>query len=549
MTRLLIPLLALAVLWLPPQPAGEYPIQALPLTSVTLTDSFWKPRLDRNRSVTLPDILQQNESSGRVDNFLKAAKQKPGDHTGALQDDAAVYQSLEAASYALAVQPDPVLDKKVDELIAIVVAAQERDGYLYTPRSVNPANPPKGAGLDRWASPSTSYELYNMGRMIEAAVAHNLATGKRNLLDAATKAANLVTNVFGPEKRRDVPGHPGIELALVRLSRLTGDGKYLRTAKFILDERTKQQGADAPLAASTDIAVLTDDRVALKSLATAFDTHTAKRLPLTGEPDACATVDGILWYQRMFLRTADVKYLDVLEKTLFNGFLAGVSAPSNRVSCHADLARLMAQVPTLIYAQSKEEIFITQFAGSTAKFAADGLPLTITQTTEYPWQGRVQLRLDPAKPLETTISIRVPGWVRGEAMPNDAYRYATPGGQGSVTLNGKPFDAVETDGFLQIRRTWRAADTLVVEFPMAVQRALAHEGLAEYRDKAAIQRGPLVYAVDVVKGIKVPINAKLSVIFDKSLLGGLMVIRGPGVTAIPYFAASGRGETIVWLPQ
>ena len=496
------------------------------------------------------EILQQNESSGRVDNFLKAAKQKPGDHTGQLQDDAVVYQSLEAASYGLAVQPDPALDKKVDELIAMTVAAQERDGYLYTARSVNPANPPKGAGLDRWASPSTSYELYNMGRMIEAAVAHNLATGKRNLLDAAVKAANLVTNVFGPEKRRDVSGHPGIELALVRLSRLTGDGKYLRTAKFILDERAKLQGIDAPLAASTDVAVLTDDRLVLKSLATAFDTLTAKRLPLTGEPDACATVDGILWYQRMFLRTADVKYLDVLEKTLFNGFLSGVSATSGKVSCPADLARLMAQVPTLIYAQSKEEIFITQFAGSTAKFTADGLPLTITQTTEYPWQGRVQLRLDPARPLETTLSIRVPGWVRGEAMPNDAYRYATPGGQGSVTLNGKPFDAVETDGFLQIRRTWRAADTLVVEFPMAVQRALAHEGLAEYRERAAIQRGPLVYAAEIAKGIKVPINAKLSVTYDKSLLGGLMVIRGPGVTAIPYFAASGRsGETIVWSPK
>lgn len=551
MPRLLISVLTLAVLWLAPQPAGEYPIQAAPLTSVTLTDNFWKPRLDRNRSSTLPDIFQQNENSGRIDNFLKAAKQKPGAHTGELRDDAVVYQSLEAASYSLAVHADPVLDKKVDELIASVAAAQERDGYLYTARSMNPANSPKGAGLDRWSSLSTSYELYDMGRMIEAAVAHNLATGKRNFLDVALKAANLITNVFGPEKRRDVAAHPGIELALVRLSRLTGDGKYLRTAKFLVDERLKSQSVESPLAAMTDIAVFTDDRAAAKSLDGVFDTLAAKRLPVTGETDPCAVVDGILWYHRMFLRTADVRYLDVLEKSLFNGFLAGVSAPADKASCPADLARLMAQLPALMYAQSKEDIYVTQFASSTAKLTFEGMPLTITQSTDYPWQGRVQLRIDPAKPIETTLSIRVPGWVRGEAMPNDAYRYASVGEQsGMVTLNGKPFNAVETDGFLQVHRLWRAGDTLALEFPMPVQRVLAHDGVAAYRGKSAIQRGPVMYAAETATGVKLPLSARLTATFDKSQLGGLMIIRGPGMTALPYFAASSRaGETTVWLPQ
>ena len=185
------------------QTARDYPITAVPLTDVTITDEFWKPRIERNRTVTIPHILRQNEITGRVDNFLKAANKKPGEYKGQRYNDTDIYKVLEAASYVLATGKDPELDRKVDDLIAILAAAQEPDGYLYTPRSVDPKNPAPGAGPERWSSLHTSHELYDMGHMIEAAVAHHRATGKRTFLEIGLKAAHLIVDVFGPDKRRE----------------------------------------------------------------------------------------------------------------------------------------------------------------------------------------------------------------------------------------------------------------------------------------------------------------------------------------------------------
>ncbi len=214
-----------------------YPIHAVPSTAVQLTDHFWRPRLEINRTVTIPHIMRENEQTGRVDNFLKAAHKIEGPYQGQRYNDTDVYKIIEAASYSLKIAPDPVLDKKLDALIAIVAAAQEADGYLYTPRSVDPKNPAPGAGPERWSWLGTSHELYDQGHMYEAAVAHFEATGKRTLLNVAIKSADLVCRVFGAGARHDVPGHEEIELALVKLFRVTGDRKYLDEAKFFLDQR------------------------------------------------------------------------------------------------------------------------------------------------------------------------------------------------------------------------------------------------------------------------------------------------------------------------
>jgi uncharacterized protein len=237
-TSLIVVTLALAS-----QPApkpSNYPITPVPLADVRITDGFWKTRLDVNRTVTIPHIMRQNELTGRIDNFLKAAHKITGEYKGQRYNDTDVYKIIEAASYSLVSHPDPALDKKLDDLIAIVAAAQEPDGYLYTPRSVDPRNPAPGAGPERWSYLHTSHELYDMGHMIEAAVAHFQATGKRTLLNVAIKAADLMVSVFGPDTRRDVPGHEEVELALVKLSRATGEMKYLQLARFFLEERGRQ---------------------------------------------------------------------------------------------------------------------------------------------------------------------------------------------------------------------------------------------------------------------------------------------------------------------
>ncbi|MEO6214331.1 MAG: glycoside hydrolase family 127 protein [Vicinamibacterales bacterium] len=626
------------------KPASDYPITPVPLTSVTITDAFWKPRMERNRTVTIPHIFTQNETTGRIDNFLKAAKAKPGSYQGQRYNDTDVYKALEAASYVLATRKDADLDRKVDALIAIVASAQEPDGYLYTPRSVDPKNPAPGAGPDRWSHLHTSHELYDMGHMIEAAVTHHQATGKRNFLEVAVKAANLITNVFGPGKRKDVPGHPEIELALVKLYRVTGEAKYLQTSKFFLDERGRTHSVEHAtfergnrffmyddrayrqdhipvveqtratghavratylFAGMTDAAALLNDTSFARTLETVFTDIMSKRVYLTGGlgsrgateafgedyalPNArayaetCASIGGILWYQRMFQQTGDAKYIDVLERTLYNGYLSGVSvtgdrffyqnplesdgkrAPAERSAyfdvacCPANLARLMAQVPALIYAQRGDEIFVNQYVGSQALLMIGGMPLTVTQTTAYPWEGRIVLRMDPAKPIDTTLSIRIPGWSRGDAMPTDLYRFspARSTTTGRLTLNGKPMSSVETEGYVRLQRTWTHGDTVTLDLPMPVRRVLAHSGVEDDLGKSAIQRGPIVYAVEAVDnggkviGMKVPLNTRLTATYDKALLGGVTVIRGPGITAVPYFAWNnrGKGEMAVWIPH
>jgi DUF1680 family protein len=625
------------------KPSSDYPITPVPLTSVTINDGFWKARIERNRTVTIPHIFNQNETTGRVDNFLKAARKKPGEYQGQRYNDTDIYKSLEAASYVLAVTKDVDLDRKVDELIAIVAAAQEPDGYLYTPRTVDPQKPAPGAGPERWSYLHTSHELYDMGHMIEAAVAHHQATGKRNFLDVAVKAANLIAGVFGPGKRRDVPGHQEIELALVRLYRVTGDDKYLETSRFFLDERGKTHNVEHAtfergnrffmyndrayrqdhlpvveqtratghavratymFAAMTDAAALFNDTRLGRAVDAVFADITAKRIYLTGGlgssgateafgddyalPNArayaetCASIGGILWYQRMFQRTGDVKYVDVLERTLYNGYLSGVSlsgdrffyqnplesdgrrAPAERspyfdvACCPANLARLMAQLPALIYAQRADEIFINQYISSEARLTVGGMPFAITQSTSYPWEGRVVMRVDTAKPVEATLAIRIPGWSRGEAMPSDLYRFAPSRASttGRLTLNGRPVSGVETDGYIQLRRTWQRADTVTLELPMPVRRVVANDAVEDDRGRSAIQRGPVVYAVEAidnggtVSGMKIPLAAPLTATYDKSLLGGVTVIRGRGVTAIPYFAWNnrGKGEMVTWIP-
>jgi DUF1680 family protein len=622
-------------------PATDYPITPVPITAVRITDTFWAPRREVNRTVTIPHILQQNELTGRVDNFLKAAKKKAGAYQGQRYNDTDVYKVIEAASWSLVDHPDPALEKKLDDLIAIIAAAQEPDGYLYTPRTVDPANPAPGAGPERWSWLHTSHELYDQGHMIEAAVAHYSATGKRTFLDVALKSADLMTRTFGPDQRRDVPGHEEIELALVKLYRVTGNEKYLGLARFFLDERGRAHSVEHPqfeqgnrffmyndLAYRQDQAPVAQQTSAVghavrasylysamtdvTALAAAgfervidalFEDVTTKKMYVTGGlgadgrteafgapyvlpnrayAETCAAVGGMLWYHRLFLRTGKAAPYDVLERTLYNGYLSGVSLSGNRffyqnplvsdgrtersayfdvACCPANLARLMEELPGLIYARTAGRVFVNLFVGSTASFPIDGVTTQITQQTDYPWSGAVKLRIDPAHPLMAAISVRIPSWALANEPADALYRFASAiDAKPVATVNGAAVPMVITDGYLDIRRRWQKGDVVTLEMPMPVRRVLANDQVADDRGMAALARGPILFALEAVdnggslKELKLPLNVPLTSQFRADLLNGVQVVTAalPGrtVTAIPYYAWNnrGKGEMEVWIP-
>lgn len=627
---------------------SDYPITSVPLTSVHITDAFWRPRMDVNRTVSIPHILKQNEITPRISNFLKTAKQLPGAYEGQRYNDTDVYKALEAASYSLATTPDPALDRQVDGIIAIVAAAQAPDGYLYNPRQVDPSKPAQGAGPERWTWEFVSHETYDMGHMIEAAVAHFQATGKRNFLNIAIKSADLICDTFGPDGRKDAPGHEEIELALIKLYRVTGNKKYLETSKFFLDQRGHPHTTPPPVfppgdrfaaynsleyrqdhlpvteqtratghavratylySAMSDIAALLGDTAFGKVVDALFDDVTSKRVYITGGlgsvgsteafgadyslpnlsayTETCASIGGMLWYHRQFQRTGKGAALDMFERTLYNGYLSGVSiagdtffyqnplesnggARSQRslyfdvACCPANLARLMAQLPSLVYSQrGASQLYVNLFIGSDATAKLGNRTVKISQTTGYPWKGDVAIAVSPDQAAQFTLSVRIPGWAQNSVVPSDLYKFAAPLGPNErviAKVNGKEAKVNVVQGFLNIDRKWTKGDRVEVSFPMPIRRVLANDKVTDDQGKAAIERGPLMYAFEAadngaaVTTLKIPLDAPMTHTFQADLLKGLEVISvgsGPGKnTAIPYFAWAnrGRGEMRVWIP-
>jgi DUF1680 family protein len=628
-------------------PAGAYAIQPVPLTAVRIADRFWTPRAETNRTVTIPHIMHENEITGRVDNFLKAAHKRDGEFQGQRYNDTDVYKIIEAASWSLADHPNPALSAKLDELIAIIGAAQEHDGYLYTPRTIDPKHPAPGAGPERWSWLLTSHELYDQGHMIEAAVAHHAVPGKRNFLDIAIRSADLIASTFGPSKRRDVPGHEEIEIALVKLYRATGHVKYLNLAKFFLTERGHEHGVDKPVfpqgnrffmyndlsyrqdqtpvqdqtaavghavratylySAMTDISAffggLYDD-----TLAALFDDVTERKMYVTGGlgaeagteafggpydlpnhayAETCASVGGILWYHRMFLRDGRAAHYDALERTLYNGYLSGVSLAGNAffyqnplvsdgrqersayfdvACCPANLSRLMAELPGLVYAHEGRRVFVNLYIGSDADVRGDGLALHLTQRTDYPWDGRVTIAVRPDAPASATLALRIPRWALPAAESESAlYRLAPlPAGQPpaapSLMVNGSAVPLNLHNGYAEISRTWRRGDIVTLTLPMPVRRVLANAKVKEDAGKAAVQRGPIVYALEgidnggALEGVRLPLDAAASHAFRADLLNGVEVVTFHAgdrtITAVPYYSWNnrGKGQMEFWIPN
>ena len=527
------------------------------------------------------------------------------------------------------VHPDPELDRALDGVIAKIAAAQEPDGYLYTPRTASPGKVQPGTGAERWAELAVSHELYNAGHLYEAAVAHYQATGKRALLDVAVKNADLVARTFGPGpgQGQGFPGHQEIELALVKLYRLTGKKAYLDLARYFLDQRGRgpalrqyprgnrfaiyndadQIQAHKPVleqeeavghavrltymaSAMADIAALTGDTACRDAVSRLWANVVGKKmyltggigsrhdrerfgenyeLPnLTGYLETCASIGMVFWNQRMFLLTGDAAYLDVMERAMYNGVVAGVSldgtlffypnplesdglykfnkgragrAPWFGVACcPGNVSRFLPSVPGYVYAVKGDVLYVEMFAAGEAKVDLGGQAVGIRQETRYPWDGRIRLTVDPEREGEFALHIRIPGWAQNRPVPSDLYRYeGRGGGEVSIKVNGKAVARDMDKGFARVRRNWRKGDTVELVLPMEARRVIANEAVADDREFVAVERGPIVYCAEAPdnggRALNIVLTDKALLKADDrpDLLGGVTVLSGDALAADP----------------
>lgn len=621
---------------------ADYPITPVPFTAVRLTDEFWLPRIKTNHDVTIPIALKQCYDTGRVDNFLKAAgKMKGTFDTEFPFDDTDLYKIIEGASYTLQTTPDPALEAKIDELIAIIAAAQEPDGYLYTARTIDPARPHPWAGPERWVKEAElSHELYNSGHLFEAAAAHYVATGRRNLLDVALRNADLLCKVFGPGRRSVAPGHQIVEMGLVRLYRLTGKTEYLDLAKFFLEARGgggAYSQNDQPVTAQTeakghavratymysgmaDIAALTGDQAYLRAIETIWQDVVSSKLYLTGgigaDPkhegfaaafelpnmgaynETCAAIGNVYWNHRLFLLRGESSPIDVLEASLYNGALSGVSLSGDRffypnplesrgqhersawfgcACCPSNLCRFMPSVPGYMYATRGDRLYVNLYASNEAQIPlGTGGKVTLQQSTRYPWSGEITFTLARSTPEPLELALRIPAWARSEPLPGGLYRFGdAASSEASLELNGQPIPLTLEHGYALIRRTWSAEDKLVLRLPMNVRRVLAREEVAANRGRVALQRGPIVYAFEQhdnpgtpIPGLSLLDTASVEVVSSDGALAAFPHLRTTGavtiaepsgqktkdgvpLVAIPYALWSNRGPAnmAVWISR
>jgi hypothetical protein len=626
--------------------SADYPIQPVPFTSVKLTDNFWAPRIKKNATVTIPIAFKYCESTGRVKNFEIAG----GLDTGKFQtiypfDDSDVYKIIEGASYSLQTNPDPKLEAYIDTLIYKIGLAQEDDGYLYTNRTI--AEMHGGKGLHEWASPNRweldsvlSHELYNLGHLYEAAVAHYQATGKRTLLDIALKSADLVNKDFGWDGVKVYPGHQVIEMGLVKLYRATGEKKYLDLAKFFLDVRgpkgdsynqAHKKPVDQTEAAGhavratymysgmADIAAIEKDDAYLNAITKIWDDIVFRKIYLTGgigatggnegfaDPyvlpnmsaycETCASIGDIFFNHRLFLLHGETKYIDILEKTLYNSMLSGVSLSADRffypnplesngqhqrqawfgcACCPSNIARFVPAIPEYIYAVTDEDLYVNLFISNDANVTIGKKKVQIFQKANFPWNGKVELSIFPEASGKFSLKIRIPGWALNEEIPGGLYKFDDQNtGTYKISVNGENREWEIENGYAEIERKWKKGDKVEIEFPMEIRQVIADERIKDDVGKIAIQRGPVIYCAEWpdnnggnILNLVIDRKASMTSEFIPSLLDGTEVIKTSGyqtkktldgsieklseeaVTLIPYALWNNRGpgQMMVWLP-
>lgn len=637
----------------------DYSIKDINFTQVHLTDNFWLPRIEINRTATIPASFERCENTGRVKNFVMAAEKKGKFCTVYPFDDTDIYKTIEGAAFSLATHPDKKLDAYVDSLIVIIRNAQEPDGYLYTARTIDPVNVGSWVGKERWEKErELSHELYNAGHMYEAAVAHYLATKKRNFLDIAIKNADLVCSVFGPGKRSVAPGHEIVEMGLVKLFRITGKQEYLNTAKFFIYARGQYNGYDPKstdswkngsywqdhkpvvqqdeavghavragylYSAVADVAALTGDDSLTKAIDKIWENIVSKKLYIQGGIGArgdgerfganyelpnntaynetCAAIANVYWNHRMFLLHGDSKYMDVLERTLYNGLISGVGLDGKSFfytnamevrngfshndierersgwfqcsCCPTNVCRFIPAVPGYMYAQKENNLYVNLFISSTANLVINNKPVQVIQQNNYPWEGDLRFTIQAAKANSFKLLIRIPGWALNTAVPSDLYSFQkNTGVKPTIQINGEPVTYEIQNGYAVINRAWKKNDEILVSLPMEIRQIIANEKIKDNIGKLALQRGPIVYCAEWADNngkagnIIVPAGAVFSTEYKPTLLNGVMTLKTEvpvvsitgtesittekkTVTMIPYYswANRGKGEMTIWFPS
>lgn len=629
-------------------------IVEVPFTKVHLDDVFWTPRIETNRTVSIPSAFHECEKNGRFDNFLLAGynnrKAKNAnvkipaglEHRGDFSfDDTDPYKVIEGASYSLAVHYDKKLDHYLDSVINIIAAAQEPDGYLTTCVTNKCTRLSGWWGTRKWEK-INSHELYNSGHMIESAVAHYKATGKRTFLNVAIKNADLVCKTFGPNEGQihRPGGHPIIEMALCKLYKVTGNKKYLEGAKYFCDETGRCTDGHRPSEYSqdhepilqqdeivghavragylysgvADVAALTQDAEYQKALQRIWENMASKKLFITGgigsRPqgegfgpnyelnnmtaycETCAAIANVYWNYRMFLATGDAKYVDVYERALYNGVISGVSLSGDKffydnplesmgqhdrapwfgcACCPGNVTRFVASVSNYMYAKQGSDIYVNLFIQGTATIDKT----VLSQTTEYPWDGKVTINVDKTSGKQYAIKVRIPGWAQNKPVPTNLYTCSTKLTPYIIKVNGKVVsplgESVGANGYAVLNRKWKKGDKIELTLPMEIQRIKANDNAQDDRGKAAYARGPIVYCLEgvdqhdsIVFNKYIIPSARLSAHMEKDLLGGVVVLTGKAgeiqadgsvsqvnIKMIPYSTWDNRGadQMAIWIPE
>ena len=622
-----------------------YPIDPVPFTSVKVSDSFWGQRLKASREVTIPLAFSKCEETGRYRNFELAAH--PSDTTkvtGYSFDDTDVYKTIEGASYLLQTYPDKQLAHYMDSVLDIVAAAQEPDGYLYTARTMNPKHPHEWAGSKRWEKvEELSHEFYNLGHMVEGAIAHYQATGSRKFLDIAIRYADCVCREIGDGEGQvvRVPGHQIAEMALAKLYLVTGDQKYLDQAKFFLDKRgytsrkDEYSQAHKPVieqdeavghavraaymyAGMADVAALTGDTSYVHAIDRIWDNIVSKKLYITGGIGAtnqgeafgknyelpnmsaycetCAAIGNVYVNYRLFLLHGDAKYYDVLERTLYNGLISGVSLDGGGffypnplesmgqhqrqpwfgcACCPSNICRFIPSLPGYVYAVKHDQVYVNLFMGNEAELKVGGKKVILHQETRYPWDGHVTLTVDKNSAGTFAMKIRIPGWVRNQVVPSDLYTYSDGKRPSySVKVNGEEVTSALEQGYFTIERKWKKGDRVELQLDMEVRTVKANGKVEADRGRVAVERGPIVYCAEWpdndfnVLSLLMNQHPQFEVMEKPDLLYGLnqiktsvqtleydeqgrLLAKDRQLTLIPYYAWAhrGPGNMAVWLPS
>jgi Uncharacterized protein conserved in bacteria len=629
----------------------DYPITATSIKNVVLNDSFWLPKIKIIQDTTIQYAFDKCNKEGRMESFLIAGGKKKDKVRGKMPfDDTDLYKIIEGASYSLISNPNPALDAYIDSIIAIIKIGQEPDGYITTWFTIDRLNPPASwvkPSTTRWENEISSHELYNSGHLFEAASAHYLATGKRTFLDIALKNADLLAANFGPGKLHNPPGHQIVETGLIKLYRITNNTKYLELAKFYLDQRGdstshKLYGAynqdHLPVtqqdevvghavramymyAGMTDIAAIYRDSAYLNAVNKLWENMVNKKLYITGgvgsrhEGEAfgdnyelpnltaynetCAAIGSVYWNQRLFLLTGDSKYYDMIERTLYNGLIAGISLDGNKFfypnplesddkytfnmgsctrqswfdcsCCPTNIIRFVPSIPGLVYATHMDSLYINLFMSNHAHVSIHGTQIELIQQTGYPWNGQINIAVNPEKRTAFTIKLRIPEWAQNKAVPGNLYTYIGENSEKVILrINGKDEKHGINKGYIEITKEWIKGDKIELILPMTIRRVIANEKVQDDNDKVAFEYGPIVYCAEEIdndnqlSNLSIPDNAKLRIEKQNILSNSVNIIagnvyvksskagkKGYNLTLVPYYLWSNRGigKMKVWFPR